>query len=530
MKPKSSGRATVAQAGGIMAASLLLSRILGYVRDIVASAMFGQSEATDAYNLAFNVPDLIFFLIAGGALSSAFIPVFTELLVKDEEDHAWDTFSTLLNFLILVISAIVAVAWIFAPQLSHAIAPNAGPEQRELVVQMARILLPAQVAFFLGGLMFGTLYARRKFAVPGLGPNIYNVGIICGAIFLSGFFTPGVVGMSWGATIGAFLGNIVVPFIAMLSIGGRWRPVINLRLPGVRKVFRMMGPVIFGLSLPGLYALFMKTFGDFYPEGVVTALQNSNTLAQAPLAIFGQALALAAFPALTEFFTQGKAAAFRSQLEKSLGTALYLAMPAAMLLGIAAPMVVQTLYQRGEFDAAATLRTAPALAAFAVGVPFWCLHPLLMRAYFSRQKPWPPILMGTGATVLFLLGSWGVIAGGLPYAALPLWGSVVAAALIGVMLFALRHELGGLSIRALFVTGVKGGLAAAVAYSPFPAAYFFWKSAAEPGGSFALIAGFVYLFCVSGWIYILLTRRMKMAETQYIDRMLAKTKRKPAAE
>jgi putative peptidoglycan lipid II flippase len=518
------GRATVAQAGGIMAASLILSRVLGYVRDIVATAYFGQTEATDAYIQAFNIPDLIFFLIAGGALSSAFIPVFTELLVKGEEDHAWDVFSTLLNFLFLVISAIVAAAWIFAPQLAAFIAPDSGGEKAELIVRMARILLPAQVAFFLGGLMFGTLYARRKFAVPGLGPNIYNLGIIAGAVFFSGFFSPGVVSMSWGATVGAFLGNIVVPFIAMIALGGRWRPIIRLRLPGVRKVFRLMGPVIFGLSLPGLYALLMKTLGDFYPEGVVTALHNSNTLAQAPLAIFGQAMALAAFPALSEFFAQGQGEAFRSQVAKSLRTVLFLALPAAALLGLAPHAVIQTLFQRAEFGAAETLRTAPALAAFALGVPFWCLHPLLMRAYFARQKPIPPIVMGTGATAVFLLGSWAVVSGRMPYSGLPLWGSVVAGLLIAVMLAALRRELGGLDLAGLGSTAVKGSAAALACYAPLPLIHAWWRSAGEPGGGAALLPGFLVLFCGCGWAYLMAARALKMPETAYLDRVLKRAK------
>src|SRR5688572_6156218 len=190
-----------------MMLSLLLSRVLGLVRDAVMSGMFGQDIYTDAYTVSFMVPDLLFFLLAGGALSSAFIPVFSEYLHTDREDDAWTVFSVVTSVMTLALVALIGAAWIFAEPLSRAIAPgDKMTEVMPLITYMSRILLPAQLAFFIGGIMFGTLYARQVFSVPGLGPNIYNLGIIFGAVALSAFFNPGVIGMSCGALIGAVLG------------------------------------------------------------------------------------------------------------------------------------------------------------------------------------------------------------------------------------------------------------------------------------------------------------------------------------
>src|SRR5690606_36967450 len=161
------------------------------------------------------------------------------------------------------------------------------------------------------GIMFGTLYARQVFAVPGLGPNIYNIGIIFGGLFLAGFFLEGVQGLSWGALIGAFIGNLLIPLLVMRRMQSEYRLVFDLQHPGVRKVFKLMAPVVLALSLPGVFALILQAFSTYYADGVNTAMNVANRLMQAPLGVFGQALALAAFPALAQFFAQGKMEMFR---------------------------------------------------------------------------------------------------------------------------------------------------------------------------------------------------------------------------
>lgn len=214
-----------------MVASQLLSRVLGIVREMIISGKFGQSVYTDAYTYSFQIPDILFFLVAGGALSSAFIPVFSEYLHTDREDEAWHIFSSVATIMALAVTAFIALAWVFAPALATFAAPGLSPadkaEAYPMIVAMSRIVLPAQFAFFIGGLLFGTLYSRQVFAVPGLGPNIYNLGIIFGAVVLSAFFTPGVMGMSWGALGGAFIGNILVPMWAMTKINAKFKPSLD---------------------------------------------------------------------------------------------------------------------------------------------------------------------------------------------------------------------------------------------------------------------------------------------------------------
>jgi putative peptidoglycan lipid II flippase len=513
-------RPNVARAGWIMMASLLLSRVLGTVRDIVAAAMFGQNQATDAYRISFQVPDLIFFLVAGGALSSAFIPVFSEYLHTDREDEAWHVFSAVTTVMAAVLVVVIGLAWVFAPQLSAAVSGGKPGDIVPLVTHMSRIVLPAQFAFFIGGLMFGTLYARQVFAVPGLGPNVYNIGIIAGALALGHVLQPGVVGMSWGAMVG----NLLIPAWVLRRMGVRFRLTFDTRHPGVRKVFRLMVPVVLGLSLPGVYALILQYYSTFYAAGVNTAMDSANRLMQAPLGVFGQSLALAAFPALSQFRAQGRMDAFRDQLASSLKTVIYLSVPVSALLVAMPDAVVRVLLEHGRFTTADTARTGPALAMFAVGVAAWCLHPLLMRAYFSLQQNVRPIVMGTVATGVFVAMCQWVVGQGYGYPGLALAGSVTATLLVAAMLVDVRRATEGLDVRSVVSTLFQCALCSAP--PAFAAGWLVnvWSDAGP--GKVGFIAGTVGIGLVAVWGYIWLTRLLKMPEAATVERALKRLERR----
>ncbi len=509
-----------------MAASILLSRVLGIIREMIIAGMFGQSKFTEAYNAAFMVPDLLFYLVAGGALSSAFIPVFSEYLHTDREDEAWHIFSSVTNFMAIVVSVFVVVAMIFTPQFLRLVVPGLeGAHAQEIYSMgsyMARVLLPAQMAFFLGGILFGTLYSKQIFTVPGLGPNIYNLGIIFGAVVLSHFMTIPTAGMSWGATIGAFLGNIVVPALAMRKIGLQYRFVIDLKHPGVKKVFRLMAPVVFGLSLPGVFALFLSYFASFYSTTVdsfISAFRNANTLMQAPLGVFGQSMALAAFPALSQFFAQGRMDLYAQQLTKTLRTVVYLTVPVSLILLICPADVVRLVYQHGDFTAADTARTAPLLAAFAVGVPFWCLQPVLMRAFFALQNTKRPIILGTIATAVFLIIGFAVVGVKYPPYFLALGGSIAAVVLVAMLLVAIRKDQPQVDVPAILLTVAKSTLAAIPTVALVWGSFRLVESVALPGGFITDLAIIVFCGIVSLWIYYFATGLLKMPETAYFRRV-----------
>lgn len=515
-----------------MAASIFLSRVLGLVREAVITGQFGNSTLTDAYFAAFSIPDLLFYLVAGGALSSAFIPVFSEYLHTDREDEAWHIFSVVATVMSIVVAIFIVLAMIFTPLLIQITAPQTNPakaaEIYPLAIMMARIVLPAQFAFFIGGILFGTLYSRNIFTVPGLGPNIYNIGIIFGAVVLSHFMLVPTAGMSWGATIGAFIGNIAVPLIAMRSIGLKYKFSLDTKHPGVRKVFKLMAPVVFGLSLPGVFALFLVAFSSWgYGEksGFISSFRQANTLMQAPLGIFGQSMALAVFPALSQFFAQKNMDMFRDQLIKTLRSVIYLTIPVSFILIFSSSDVIRLVYQHGQFTPEDTARMAPLLTAFAVGVPFWCLQPILMRAFFAIQNTLRPILLGTLATGIFLAISVTVVTTKQAPYVLALGGSVAAIFLVVLLIKSIAKDVPGLDTAPLFKTAIQSSFAAV------PSTFVFWgifrlsENVPFLGNKFAALAIGLLFGIISLWVYYFITKFLQMPETAYLDRVAKRINR-----
>jgi putative peptidoglycan lipid II flippase len=520
----------VAAAGAIMMAGLFLSRILGQVRDTIMAAKFGLGPATDAYVLAFQIPDLLFFLIAGGALSSAFIPVFSEYLHTGREDEAWHVFSVVTTVMTLAIGLFVVLATIFAVPLTEAVAGGKSPELIPLIAHMSRILLPAQLAFFLGGLMFGTLYARQRFVAPGLGPNVYNLGIIFGALVLSSFVQPPIVGMAWGAVVGAFIGNFLIPLYVMRRLGSRFSPSLDLRHPGVAKVFRLMLPVVLGLSLPGVYGIIMRAFGSYFTDGINTALDYSNKLMQAPLGVFGQSFAIAVFPALAQFFAQGRMDLYRDQLVRTMRTVVYITLPISAVMFVLAPDVVTLLFQYGKFSATDTGAVAPSLRMFALGIAAWCLQPVLMRAFFAVQTTLKPILLGSLVTALFFGLAWVLKSTPLGYLGLPLASSIAALVLAMLLLVAIHRHIGDLDLRGFGVTVLKALLATAVMAGLMWAGDQVLPQGEGLRRNLWALGRLALLGLGSAWVYYGLTRAMKMPETDTVARALARLDRRKSRE
>lgn len=516
------GKPHVGRASLIMGGSLLLSRILGIVRDMIMTAQFGRNQFTDAYSLAFVIPDLLFFLIAGGALSSAFIPVYSEYLHTDRKRDAWHIFSAVATIMTAALFVMVGLVFVYTEPLLRL---TLQPEQHAsipMIAQMSRIVLPAQFAFFLGGLMFGTLYAHQRFSIPGLGPNVYNIGIILGALILSHFVHPGIAGMAWGALIGAFVGNLILPAWEMRKIGVDFRPNFDFRHPGVKKVFVLMLPVVFGLSLPGVYGILMRYFGSGFVNGIVTSLDLSNKLMQAPLGVFGQSFAIAVFPALSQFFAQERMDMFREQIVKTMRTALYVSVPIAIYMAVMAPDIINALFGYGKGAKSDPTAMVVCLRLFCLGIPAWCMHPILMRGYFAMHKTVKPIILGTATTLVFIVLAYTLLATPLSYMGLPLASSLSAIFLACLMTFTLRKDANGLEVgqigRALDQT-LLAGLAMCIVLVGLCLA---WGPGAQHGShllSFARLA--VYGLLGMG-LYTWITKKMGMPETATIDRALTK--------
>ena len=459
--PGSSPR-RLAGAAGIMMASLLMSRILGLVREAVISGKLGQGAESDIYMAAFLLPDTLFFLIAGGALSSAFIPVFTELVARGDDDGASALFSTVATVMFAVVSAFIVAGFVFAEPMVRLLAYGYEPGLVRRIVPLTRIVLPAQLCFFIGGLLMGAQQARGRFFLPGMGPNVYNIGIIAGGVFLADRL--GAAGLCWGALTGAVIGNFMLQAWGAYKQGLRYRPNLNWRDPNALRVWKLMLPVILGLALPQVSILLNRVFASTLGEGPMSALTRANVLMQAPLGIFGHSLSIAVFPTLSA----QAALADWNGLRQTIGLGLrfigFLTIPAtAMLIALGTP-ITAVLLQHGRFTAEDTAMTAQGLSFYAIGLAAWSAQSLLARTFYAMQDTRTPIIIGTAVTMVFIplnflfMGTFRMGFGGLALAT-----SVAATLNAGIMLVVLRGRVGQLGLRRIGDTTLRMGLASCAA-------------------------------------------------------------------
>lgn len=389
-----------ARASAVMMTAIFASRVLGMLRDTVIAYRFGQNELTDAYRAAFQLPDLLFFMVAGGALSSSLMPVFSGYWEQGRKDEAWRVFSIVATVMVSLTTALVVMLEFAAPIAVALMFPGFDADRLALTTHLTRIVLPTQICFLLGGLMMATLYARKHFLAPALGPNIYNIGIIVGGLVFALWL--GVAGLAWGALLGAFIGSVLLPWIVMRRMGSAFRWEFNLKHKGAREVFRLMLPVMFGLSLPGIYMLILRVFASWLPAGAISALDNANRQMQAPLGIVGQGVALAIFPALTALAARNEWGALRTTLRRGLRLVWFLTAPATVLLIVLAEDISRVLLQYGKFTPTDTQMVGSALRAFALGLFAWSGQALIARGFFALRDSLTPVLIGSLVTLLFV--------------------------------------------------------------------------------------------------------------------------------
>lgn len=385
----------VGAAAVLLASSVLLSRVLGYLREALLAYRAGASAATDAYYAAFQIPDLLNHLLAGGALSIAFLPLYTRHLVAaDGEGAAENLLATVLGTLTALAIAATALLWWFAEPLIALQFPRFDPETRELTVRLTRIVLPAQVLFIAGGIINATLLARSRFAASAAAPILYNAGIIAGGLFLAPYLRIGVEGFAWGALAGAIVG----PFLAPL-IDARGRVRLSARFAPFDRAFlgylAIAAPLTLGQSLLTVDEWYQRWFGALIGEGAVAYLGYGRRLMLVPVAVVGQAIAAAALPTLSRLWAQGR----RDELDRVVLRTLQAGVALAVLTGAAffafARDIVVVVYQRGAFTAEDTGHVAGIIALLAFAVPAWISQQIAVRAFYARADTWRPMLLGT---------------------------------------------------------------------------------------------------------------------------------------
>ncbi|MBI5418932.1 MAG: murein biosynthesis integral membrane protein MurJ [Deltaproteobacteria bacterium] len=383
------------RAAALMMASVFLSRILGYARDAVIAYQHGATPETDAYFAAFTIPDFLNYLLAGGALSITFIPIFFRYIAEGKEEEGCRSFSAIATIMGIAMLFFVILGEFLAERLIPVIAPGFPPDQIAIAAKLTRIVLPAQLFFYLGGLLMAVQYARNRFFLPATAPLIYNAGIIAGGLALGR--SHGMAGFAWGVLLGSFAGNFAVQAYGAHRAGLKFFPRIDLADPGLREFVRLSIPIMLGFSLVVVDEWMTRIFGSFLLAGAITWLNNARRLMQVPIGVFGQASGVASYPFLSALAARGEKDAMWDTLSATLRWVFFVSCLAAAVVGVLSREVVLAVFKRGAFTIDDTLKTASALSAFSIGIPLWCAQTIVSRGFFALKDTWTPTLVGTGA-------------------------------------------------------------------------------------------------------------------------------------
>ena len=390
----------------VLAGSVLLSRVLGYVREAVLARELGASAASDAYYAAFQIPDLLNYFLAGGALSIAFVPFYSRVLAQRGGPAAEQLLAKVTGTMGAIALAATALLWWQAEALVALQFPRFAAETQALTVRLTRIVLPAQIFFITGGILRAALMVHGRFATQATAPLFYNGAIIAGGLLLAPRL--GAEGFAWGALAGAALGVFGAAWIeTLVNLRHRARLRFAPLDAEVLQYLVIAAPLMLGLSLGAVDEWYDRWFGALLAAGTVAHLAFARRLMQLPVAVVGQAIATAALPTLSRLWSEGRRDELAGVIQTTLQVGLGLSVLAAGASIVFAAPIVEVVYRRGAFGAADAEAVSLLLRAFSVGVPAWVVQQIAVRAFYARGDTWRPMLLGTvvslGSIPLYLV-------------------------------------------------------------------------------------------------------------------------------
>lgn len=402
----------IARSSLIIAVFFAFDKALGLLRQMILARIFGLTYVIDVFNAANNIPDLLSALISGGALGVALIPVLSEYMEQRGHPAAWDLFTRIINLAFIVTAALSVLIAIFAvPLVRYVIVPVFPPEQQALTVSVMRLDLAAILVFSISGLAMAGLQANQHFLLPAMAPAFYNLGQIFGAAVLAPdagtrlgpLVLPGqgmgVYGLVYGVIIGALL-HLLVQVPGLIRFGFRWRPIINLRHPGVQQVLRLMGPRVLTMFFLQIFFIARDHLASQMGEGSVTALNYGWFIMQVPETLIGTTIAIALLPTLAEYMARGELEKYAATINHAVRVMLALTIPVAALLAMALPPLVRTIF---GFDTADADLVILATRVYLLGLMGHTLLEVSARSFYARQDARTPLFAAALNSGIYIL-------------------------------------------------------------------------------------------------------------------------------
>ena len=387
----------IARSAGAVSSAVMASRVLGLIREQIFAGMFGAGYAYDAFVVAFRIPNLLRDLFAEGALSAAFITVFSDYDTNKGEKATWQLANTVLTFFLLLLSLITLIGIYFADPIVNLLAPDFQEVhgKTDLTVQLTRIMFPFLIFVSLGAVVMGVLNTRNRFFIPALSSSFFNLGSIIGGVSLALFFPtigqPAIAGMAWGTLIGGLL-QLLIQVPSLYKVGFSLRPRINFRDPGLKRILLLMLPATIGLSATQINIFVNTNFAASCVEGSVSWLNYAFRLVQLPIGIFGVALSIAVMPILGKHAAQKDFQGLQQTFNSSLIMVLSLTIPATVGLILLAQPIIRLIFEHGAFTDFDTMRTAEALTYYAYGLFAYAGIKVMVPVFYALGETRYPVI------------------------------------------------------------------------------------------------------------------------------------------
>lgn len=439
----------VLSAAFVMMVAVLISRFLGLLRDRLLAYFFSPDEL-GIYFAAFRIPDMVFSILVMGALTSAFVPVITEYLVKEKREEAWEIASSIINISLIMFFLLAIFIFVFTYQLAGVIAPGFTQNELRQVSSFTRIMLLAQFFFIISNFLTGILQSEKHFLTPALAPIVYNLGIITGTLILGPKI--GLYGPTLGVLLGAFL-HFLIQLPQAKELGFFYKLKINLDSIGVKKVWRLMVPRTLGLIASQINFTIDNILSSLISPSAITIFNFASHLQQLPVGLFGATIAQASLPTLSEAKTKENLEDFRNTIISSFLEIIFLTLPSVFVFIVLRIPLVRLIFGAVKFDWQATVLTGLTLAFLSLGVIFQSLTHLLARGFYSILDSKTPLFVSlTSVGVNIILSIFLIY-----FLKLPIWGLAISSSLadlvnVSLLFFFLNKKIGGLFSKRVIIS------------------------------------------------------------------------------
>ncbi len=490
-KASATKQTSVARSAGVVSIAVMFSRVLGLLREMIFARYFGAGFLYDAYVVAFRIPNVLRDLFAEGALSVAFVKVFTDYQVNKGEKEAWRLASLVLNLLAVILSVVCLLGILFARQFVDLVADGFSPEKAALATTLTQIMFPFILLVALAALAMGVLNTKGVFGIPASASTVFNIVSIAVGLGMAYWLSGGgwldsgdknavpdfpaqwaIIGMAIGTLIGG-ASQFLMQIPSLLKVGFRFSPILSFTDAGVKKVMALMGPAIIGTSAVQVNVL-INTYFVSGIEGAQGWLSYSFRLMQLPIGLFGVAVGTAAIPVLSRLASEGKIKDFRDTVSSSMNLVFLMTLPSACGLIVLGEPIVRLIYERGKFDETATAMSAAALAGYSVGLTGYAAIKILSPAFYALNDAKTPMMIAIGSIGVNLVGSYylrnflsqyGVTPetpGGYGHVGVALATSLVALVNFSALALILRSRIKRLNGREIIFSFLKIAAASAV--------------------------------------------------------------------